>query len=307
MNYYNYPKQSPVEEFKNFFREGSMLARLIMINTAIWILIQVARVLFFLMNIPDEELINTIVHYFAVPASLPSVVTQPWTLLTYMFLHVDIWHILFNMLWLFWFGKIFTQYLSAGKLLTVYLLGGFTGGLVYIASFNIFPVFAGTLEVSRALGASASVMAIVTAISFYVPNFTINLLLIGRIRILYLALILFVFDFFMIPSGNSGGHIAHIGGAIFGAFYAWFLPRAGSFQKKENFFRDFFDNFKAKKKPAGNYHPGYSRPVTDDEYNRQKYENQKRTDAILEKISKGGYDSLSREEKDFLFNSSKKK
>jgi hypothetical protein len=151
---------------------------------------------------------------------------------------------------------------------------------------------------STAIGASASVMAIVTAISFHVPNFTIQLLFLGRMKIIYLAIALFIFDFFMIPTGNPGGHIAHIGGALFGLIYSQLVTGNNTDR-----IRDFF-----RSKNPSSYGSGYSqRPVTDAEYNLRKMENQKRIDEILEKISKGGYDSLSKDEKEFLFKTSTKK
>ena len=306
MNDYNYPKSGLTEEIRRFFREGSALSNLILINLGIWLFIQVVRVIFFLINRADDDLITTVIHYFALPARLPTLIREPWTLLSYMFLHVDIWHILFNMLWLFWFGKIFLQYLTPRKLVWVYVAGGLTGGFVYILSFNAFPVFSESLHISRALGASASVMAIVSAISFYIPDYTINLFLLGRIRIVYLAIILFVFDFFMIPSGNSGGHIAHIGGALFGFLYAQFIPRAGRNSSFGWKMPDFVSGFKSSPRKA-DPQVRRERPASDEEYNRQRNENQKKIDSILEKISGGGYESLTREEKEFLFKSSNKR
>ena len=304
MNYYE--KTGPLEEFKRFFKEGSVLSRLILINAGIWLAIQAMRVLYFLIDRPDHMLTGTILQYFAVPASLPALSSEPWTLITYMFLHIDIWHILFNMLWLYWFGRIFLQYLTSRQLIIVYLLGGIAGGLVYILSFNLFPVFSKSLDVSRALGASASVMAIVTAISFHVPNFTINLFLFGRVRIIYLAIILFIFDFFMIPTGNSCGHIAHIGGALLGFFYAQFLPSKQQTFSRKGWSDQFSEWLNKKRHSKGFKATAGGRPMTDEEYNYRKAENQKRMDAILEKISRGGYDSLTKEEKEFLFKSSNK-
>jgi membrane associated rhomboid family serine protease len=300
MNPSYYQNTNFAENLKNFFRQGSPLAILILINTGIWIMVQALKVFLFLMNATDSPLAMTrIFSFLALPAFIPNLMDSPWTLLTYMFFHLDFWHILFNMLWLFWFGKIFLDYLSGKKLVAVYLLGGISGGLLYILAFNVFPAFSELLPKSYALGASASVMAVVAAISFYVPDYSLNLLFIGRIRIIYLAIALFIFDFFMIPAGNSGGHLAHIGGALFGFLYVRLLP-----SQKLNVFGDFFK--KKSKRYKGDQHVD-SRPVSDDTYNFRRAEKQKRMDEILDKISKGGYDSLSREEKEFLFKSSGKK
>ncbi|MCX6282881.1 MAG: rhomboid family intramembrane serine protease [Bacteroidetes bacterium] len=296
---------NPGDNLKRFFREGSVLANLIIVNAAVWLLVQVFRIIFFLYNQPDAALATTsIIRIFGVPASVPLLINKPWTILTYMFLHIDVWHVLFNMLWLYWFGKIFQEYLGNRRLLFVYFSGGISGALVYILAFNIFPVFSPSLPISYALGASASVMAIVTAISFKVPNYSVHLLFFGRIRILYLAIALFIFDFFMIPAGNAGGHIAHIGGALFGFLYAQLSGFSSNFisggsQRWTGFFR--------KKTMRANVNYTGSRPVSDEEYNLQKAEKQKRMDGILDKISKGGYDSLTRDEKDFLFRSSGKR
>ncbi len=310
MNYsYNQPS-NPLDEIKRFFRKGSSLSILIIVNVAIWIVIQAAKVILFIYNNPDGNAASTLVlHLLAIPASVPVLVERPWTLITYMFLHIDIWHLLFNMIWLYWFGRIFLEFLSSRQLVFVYLSGGIAGALVYVIAFNVFPVFIEIVPVSFALGASASVMAIVTAISFYVPNYTIQLFLFGRIRILYLAIALFVFDFFMIPSGNAGGHLAHIGGALFGVIFSQ-LYRMTNKQEKTGNYNTFFSNLKdrfQRKQTAYQGPQDYTRPVSDEEYNRKKRENQQRVDDILEKISKGGYDSLTKEEKEFLFKTSSKR
>jgi len=302
--------RNPAEDIRGFFLSGSALSILILINLAVWFIIQVARVLFFFAGGDIADALPAFVlQTLGVPAYLPALVQRPWTLLTYMFLHIDIWHILFNLLWLYWFGKIFLEFLPARKLVWVYLLGGLSGGVFYILAFNTFPVFGEMVPVSRALGASASVMAIVAATAFYVPNYTINLLFVGRLKILYLAVILFVFDFFMIPSGNSGGHLAHIGGALFGAGYALAYKRLGRQSGSWASFLsgDLFGRNHRRGAASGTGGNTRGRPETDDEYNARKVENQRKIDEILEKISKGGYDSLTRDEKDFLFRSSGKR
>jgi hypothetical protein len=183
-------------------------------------------------------------------------------------------------------------------------VGGLAGGLLYILAFNILPVFDSSLPLARALGASASVMAIVASISLYVPNYTINLIFIGRVKIFYLALALFVLDFFMIRHGNAGGHIAHIGGAVYGFLFAYYLKKG----------RDFSKIFPGFRRPTIRRKPGswkksasYTRPVTDEHYNRERASKQKKIDQILDKISRSGYDSLTKEEKELLFNQSNKK
>jgi membrane associated rhomboid family serine protease len=292
---------NPIDELKSFFRKGSSLSTLIAVNVGVWVLVKAIHVIFFLYNQPNANASDSwVLHYLALPASTTVLLTIPWSLVTYMFLHLDFWHILFNMLWLYWFGRIFLEYLRPRQLVTVYLLGGLAGGVLYLLAFNIFPVFHDQVGFSMALGASASVMAIVTAISFYVPNYSIQLILIGRVKIIYLAIILFVFDFFAIPGGNSGGHIAHIGGALFG--FLWILTLKGTFSNPvQGFFSGFFKRFNA---PKTSY--SAPRPKTDEEYNAEKVAKQKRIDEILEKISKGGYDSLNKEEKEFLFRSTNK-
>lgn len=304
----NQPSFHPLSDIRNFFRNKSVLSYLVLVNIAVWILIQIVRVMAFLYDNPDSaSVFSSIVDYLAVPASLQLLIQRPWTLFTYMFLHVGIWHILFNMLWLFWFGRIFLEYLTEKQMLWVYLLGGLAGAAAYILAFNVFPVFKPMIAQSYALGASASVMAIVTAIAFYVPNYTLYLLFFGRVKIVYIAIALFVLDFFTIPGGNAGGQIAHIGGALLGFIFVKSIrPSSLSSFSSGGSISTWFSRMVMTKKRAGDPNRKSRRPVTDEEFNIQKAQQQKRIDMILEKISKGGYDSLTREEKEFLFKSSGK-
>jgi membrane associated rhomboid family serine protease len=306
----SYNASSPLDEIKRIFRQKSILSTLILINAVVWLLVKIIQVLFYLFNHPDVAIADDwITHYFALPAAMPALVARPWTFLTYMFLHIDFWHILFNMLWLFWFGKIFLEFLTSRELVITYLAGGLAGGLLYVCAFNIFPVFRDILPVSVALGASASVMAIVIATSFYVPNYSVQLLFIGRIKIIYLALALFIIDFFAIPSGNAGGHIAHIGGALWGFIYVLLIRQGFGkqvFRFPDNLTKGIKNFFRFNKLHMSSRNPEYKRPVTDDEYNFNKNLQQKKIDKILDKIAKGGYDTLTREEKEFLFKSSGK-
>lgn len=307
MNQYGgqYNIQNPFTDLKSFFRSKNILVKLIIINVVVWLSIMFLEVLFDLFN---SSFADSLVHWLAVPASIGKLITRPWTIFTYMFLHLEFWHILFNMLWLYWFGRIFLEYLNERQLLSTYILGGLAGALLYIISFNIFPKFQDSFVLSIALGASASVMAIVVAISYYVPNYSINLLFFGPVKIIYIAIFSIVIDILMIRSANSGGHLAHLGGAIWGFYYIYMLKKGTDFSKLfakfswKNLTQPFMRPKKTKFKNV------YTNPraKTDEEYNHQKRQDQDRIDTILDKISKSGYDSLSKAEKELLFKSSNK-
>jgi membrane associated rhomboid family serine protease len=236
-----------------------------------------------------------------VPADLHLLIRKPWTLITYMFLHKNFLHILFNLLWLYWFGRIFLEYLDDKKLVGVYLLGGLSGAFLYVLVYNIFPVFFRQLELSYALGASAAVMAIVISISVYVPDYAVNLLFIGRVKIIYIAIIGFlvtsVFDF----SINTGGKIAHIGGALFGYLFTLQYRKGHDLTRGLNrFLSAFLGIFKPKPKVTVTHR----KSENDYDFNKRKKEEQIEIDRILDKIAKSGYDSLTKQEKELLFRQS---
>lgn len=308
MNYYQEQSniQNPFKDMKGFFKSKNMLAKLIIINVVVWLLIMFLDVLFDLFNTSAKDFL---IDWLAVPSSLGKLVFRPWTIFTYMFLHYDFWHILFNMLWLFWFGKIFLEYLNQRQLLATYLFGGLAGAAFYIISFNIFPKFQDAYMQSVALGASASVMAIVVGISYYVPNYKINLMFIGPVKILYIAMFSIVLDILMIRSANSGGHLAHLGGAIWGFYYIYMFKKGTDFSTLLNKVPKirFSGGSKSYKKTKFKNVYTNDRPVSDEDYNLRKKNEQQQIDAILDKISKSGYESLSKEEKALLFKSSGKK
>jgi len=289
------------DDIKTSFRHGTSLNRLIYINVGVFLVIKILEMISVLASRPT--LAETFIGYLTVPAALPALLARPWTLLTYMFTHQSFIHLLFNMLWLWWFGKIFLAYLDQRKMVAVYFMGGIAGGILYILIFNIFPAFAGTVNVSSALGASASVMAMVITTAIYIPEMEMYLLFLGRIKLKYLALATFlitsIFDF----SVNTGGKIAHIGGALMGLAYGSGIKNGKDlgawFGKIADFLVTLF-------RPRKKLKVTYKRPKTDYEYNSNKLEKQKAIDHILDKISKGGYDSLTKEEKDLLFSESQK-
>ena len=290
------------DDIRKSFRNGSSLIKLIYINTAVFVLITLAGITGFLLK--DPLISEKVVNLFAVPAHAGTLLFRPWTVVTYMFVHQDIWHILFNMLWLYWFGTIFLEYLDQKKLIAVYLLGGLSGAFMYIAAFNIFPAFSEVLSSSVAIGASASVMAVVIAIAAYVPDYTVHLFLLGRVRIKYVALTIFLLTSIMDFSVNSGGKLAHIGGAFFGYLYTLRLRQGHDMGKSlMGFFTRTAGLFKPKKKIKVTHR----KTANEYEYNKFKSEHQALINSILDKISKGGYDSLTREEKETLFRESQKK
>ena len=298
-HYSPYGRRNFGDETKSFFRSNSVLLWLLISNIGIWFCICLAFLVAWLYKIPIKSVELLVSNYLSVPAYLPKLLLRFWTPISYMFLHFDFWHIFVNMLWLYWFGRIFLEFLSQGKLLTVYLWGGIFGALFFILSFNIFPVFDHVHYYACTLGASASVMAIVAAVSFYVPRYTLNLFILGRIRLIWIALIYLSIDLLSIPyDDNAGGHIAHLGGALFGFLYAVNLKK--NILKLPPFKHLFRRNrFKKNTKKKNTYH------YTNDElYNIQKKQEQKEIDRILDKISKQGYDVLSKKEKETLFKKS---
>lgn len=292
---------SIVDEIRESFKKGSTLTRLIYVNLGVFILVNLVYAILFFSNALssfDEFLIQ-----LAVPADLHMLARKPWTLVTYMFTHRGFLHIFFNLLWLYYFGKVFLEYFDGKKLVGVYLLGGLSGAVMYIAAFNLLPVFSKDVPLAIALGASASVTAISIAIAAYVPNYTWNLMFIGRVKIIYVALAMFILSSLIEISDNAGGKIAHIGGALFGYLYVVRYRKGKDMSRGINRLLDsLFGLFK----PRPKIRVTHKKNETDLEYNRRKKDEQKEVDIILDKIAKSGYSSLSAREKEILFRQSQK-
>ena len=285
-----------IDSIKVFFNQRSALSRLMLINISIWLICLFISVFTWLFNISD---ISFVTKLFAVPADISSLAEKPWTIFTYMFLQEEFWHLFFNMLMLYYGGQIFLQYFSQKQLLLTYIFGGLVGALFFVLAFNAFPVFEDTRTYAFALGSSASVLSILIAAATYQPEYKLNLFLLGQVKMKWIAIIFVVIDLVSIPKGNSGGHIAHLGGALWGFLYAYLL--------KKDF--DFYLIFKRKariKVKTRNAHNYHQRPKTDEQYNAERAQEQKNLDTILEKIAKNGYSSLSDKEKEYLFRQSKK-
>jgi membrane associated rhomboid family serine protease len=306
MNYNNpyqsYSNQNIWNGIKSSFKEGSNLTKLIYINIAVFLLVKILSIFTFFYQVSPNQT-SFLVKWLSIPAETNTLLSRPWSVFTYMFLHEDFLHILFNMLWLFWFGRIFLTYLDQKKLLSIYLIGGLTGAAFYVFAYNLFPVFQGVKWYSYALGASASVMAIVIAAVTYAPNHKIHLVFLGPIKIKHVAIFFIITDIIKIPTGNAGGHIAHLGGAFYGWLFISQLRKGKDIASGFNTLMDsFFGLFKRKSKMRVDYKN--TSKMTDAEYNKSKKVNQDELNRILEKIAKSGYDSLTKQEKEILFKSS---
>jgi len=280
------------------FQSGDPSFFYIGINTLIFVVVALINVPFFLSGNGGLIYDDFIREYFAFPANILSQPLHFYTILTYQFFHDGFFHVLFNMLWLYWMGRVFLDFLKPRQFHFVYLVGGLLGAVVFAGAFNIFPVFR---EASGAtvIGSSAAVMAIVVATATLVPNFSINLLLFGEVKLKYLALAYVVLDLIGSTSANAGGSFAHLGGALFGFVYIKSLQNGS----------DWSAIFK--KKPKLKVVKKDQRPSRNEDSKRpsvrknEGYVDQREIDAILDKISRTGYDKLSKEEKETLFKASK--
>ncbi len=300
-------RQSFLTGVQRFIKSKSALSRFVMINIGVFLACIViglfGGVYRFLFQIegPNSSDFPPIIDALMMPSSIPQLIQKPWTLITYQFLHVSFWHIFFNVLMLYISGRIFLSFLKNRQFVWVYIIGGIMGGVFYVVAFNFFPAFSSLVSNSRALGASASVLAILTCVAVFVPNYKLPMFLIGEVKIKWLAIAFVIIDILSIDKGNPGGHIAHLGGAFWGLI-------AGTYYSKP-FLKNIsvFFKTKFKKKPFKVKYPNFnasSKPKNDHEYNKLRAEKQKKMDAILDNISKFGYDKLTKEEKEFLFKSS---
>ena len=283
--------------FWSQFKQSNTLNKLIYVNLAVFVVVKAVDIVLMVAGAHEP---NPVVGFLAAYAGGHNLLTHPWGVVTYMFLHQGFLHILFNLLWLFWFGRIFSEYFTGRQLLNVYICGGIAGALLFILAFNVFDIF--DASVSMAIGASAAVYAIVLATAVYVPNYTVYVMFLGQVKIKWIALFCVISDIAMLESGNAGGHIAHIGGAIFGACYTLALRRgtdiAGWVGRIIDGVSGLFHR-KPKMKVS------YRRSESDYDYNARKHNEQKEIDAILDKIAKSGYNGLTEDEKRTLFRNSR--
>ena len=289
-----------VSEIKKSFKEGSVLTRIIYVNLGVFLLIKFVDVVFLLSNQSFS-----LSYWLALPSDLNALLYRPYTVISYMFTHENFIHLMFNLLVLYWFGKMLLYHFEGDKLLGLYLFGGISGGALYIIAYRILPVFAPVDGIL--IGASASVYAILVALAIYDPNREIHLFFIGKFALKYVVAFYVLISVLSISSSNPGGNIAHLGGALWGWFYISRLRKGKNIGfrviKFVNSIPDWFD---AKPKMKVSYKQPPQPPRDDYEYNRYKNAQQEEINRILDKISKSGYENLSKEEKELLFSQGRK-
>jgi len=297
-------------DIKREFDYGNMVTRIIIVNVGIFVVVNLLWMIMTHTNAgKTPELYSDILHFFCISSDWFFVLTHPWSLFTNMFLHEGFWHILWNMLYLYWFGRIVGDLLGNQRILPLYLLGGLAGVIAFFIYANFFYGTGGT---HYALGASGAVMAIAVASGFTAPDYNIHLFILGDVKLKYIVAVLVFFDLIGTAGNiNTGGHFAHLGGALFGWFFVYRLGEGQDLSAPVNNFINSISNFfSAPKGPKVAYkNPNLKRKqkahaVSDGDPVDLTHQDQ--LDEILDKIKRSGYDSLSAEEKEFLFDASKK-
>jgi len=292
----------------NRWQGGTTLFRLMAVNAAVFLVLTTLR-LFVRLGWGAGQTWETSAFGLSTSWRAEILVSRPWSPLTHMFAHMDLWHVVMNLLVLWWMGRLFMAQHGNRRLLSLYLTGGLAGWLLYVLLLNAFP---GLQSATWALGASGAVMAILAAAAATEPDRRMHLIFFGQVELKYLALGYVVLDYIMLSSGeNAGGHVAHLGGAMFGFIWARRLAQGNNLTRWMENFLDFLATGRrpmrvVKRKRAGKGGSRSGRPKTDDQFNAERQENVERLDRILEKISRHGYDRLTKDEKEFLFRQSNK-
>lgn len=284
-------------EIRTSFRGKEHLLRLMLINTALFLLFAAIK-LFSFFGLPISA--RQLGEWVELPANFGQLIQKPWTLATYMFIHYNFVHVLFNLLVMYWTGRIFSDFLPQKKLTAAYVLGGLSGGIAFVAMYNIIPALESAGSNTVLIGASAGVFAVMVAAATLAPNYPVHMILIGEIRLKYVAIALTILYLISIPDSNSGGNIAHLGGGLAGLFYILMLRKgidAGKWIELLIDVTSWFNRPKIRVAHSRNVKTGASTNAT----NRNQ---QEVIDAILDKISRSGYESLSQNEKETLFRAS---
>ncbi len=286
---------STFDNLKYKFQRFTIAEKLIVLNVLFFVIPFFLQTLFYLFNIPS----TTFLSWFHLLPSFTEVLFRPWTLITYSFLHGNFMHILWNMILLYFVSRMYLNLFSEQQFLKNYLLGVLVGGLVFLIGYNLFPVFNGMYP--PLVGASAGVMAILIFVATYIPDQEVRLLFIN-VKLQYIGIALVVVDILQIPNGNAGGRLAHLGGAFLGFLYAKQLQKGNDIGSGLDRIWTFISSPFTEKKAQNMHTVHRSKTVS-----KKKTQNgqQQKIDAILDKISTSGYESLTQEEKDFLFSAGK--
>lgn len=286
------------DDIKYKLAQNNAVVKLIALNVAVYLVFAIAHLFFWLFQASD--ILDSVQKLFVLYPAPHQFITHPWGLVTYMFLHSGFFHILFNMLWMYWLGMLLHEYLGNTRVYQIYFFGGIAGGLLYMLCYNIFPVFKSGINESFALGASAGVLALIAAAATLLPNYTVMLFGVFAVQLRYIAIFSVLIDLLNISSSNAGGRIAHLGGALAGFLFIKYLYTNNTFTNAIHSVSSFFGNiFKSKPKSKHTIHyKADSKPKAASSKSHKP--NQADVDAILDKISRSGYSSLTQKEKDIL-------
>lgn len=285
------------------YQTANIAIKLIVINVIVYLLFNIVPWLAGLQSTAFSQ-------YFVLPSDFVRFLQQPWSIVSYAFLHSGFSHLLWNMVFLYVFSRFVLNLFSEKKFLAIYLLGAIAGGSLFAILYNVLPVFRGT---GVLLGASAAVNAIVVFIGTYTPNAEVRIFTFN-IKLWWIAAFIVVKDILTLDAGNAGGLISHLGGAAFGFMYARQLAQGNDiglwFEKIIDSVASWFSKSPKraqKKSPLRTVHKNRDKKSsrTATTASSSKSEKQQQIDMILDKISKSGYDSLSKAEKDFLFKAGK--
>ncbi|HEY8938026.1 MAG TPA: rhomboid family intramembrane serine protease [Cyclobacteriaceae bacterium] len=295
-----------LDEFKNAFqRHNNAHVQLIIINVVAFVIMGVLKVFSTILGF--ESFFDLFHNQFAIPADWNEFILRPWTIITYAFAHdlSGIFHILFNMLALYWFGRLFAEYLGSDKLIAVYVLGALAGAIFYLLAYNTIPYFEAQKQLVIMVGASAAINAIVVAVAVLLPDYTFFLMFFGPVKIKYLAMITVFLSFLGIVGGNAGGDLAHLGGALIGFIYTKQLQAGVNWGAWVTATLAWIKGlFKPRQRVKVSYRN--DRDSSRSSSSKSAKASQEEIDTILDKISDRGYESLTKEEKEKLFNASKK-
>lgn len=276
-----------IDRLRTGFRQSSTLMKIVWVNVAVFVLLRLIAIVFVFSGRPDY--IDMMLAQVELPSSPAVFLTRPWTLVTYMFAQYDLLHVVFNMLWLYWFGTMFTMTASSRRLLTLYLCGGLAGAVLFMLGYMVLPMFHSSY--GSLIGSSASVIAVVTAVAILMPRFKMHLLLIGSVSVKWIAIVTIVLVLVGVTGSNAGGEIAHIGGVIAGVLYGLWIKRGHEF----SFHR-----------PAWRRAPADAPAPSQSSDSGLSADERAQLDAILDKIKKSGYTSLTPSERERLFSVSRK-